>query len=150
MYTITNFVMDSPNLLNCLILIRNKPLSLPQSLSSSTSSSLSASLSPLLLRGAPDTARKLFRSFTPKRRMQLQMKVLPKVPKWWLKRDIRTRNPSDERRQHYIPPTYEISIEPGLKVNIKAVGVLYSRIVLQKIKTSDVNPRPGNQTPAAR
>jgi len=41
----------------------------------------SASSSPLglLLRGAPDTARILCRSFTPKRQRQLRVKNLPKV-----------------------------------------------------------------------
>jgi len=47
----------------------------------------SASSSLLLLRGAPDTARILFRSFTPKRHGQLQVKDLPKVPKWRLERE---------------------------------------------------------------
>ena len=47
----------------------------------------SASSSPLLLRGAPDTARILCQSFTPKHHRQLQAKNLPKVPTWWLKRD---------------------------------------------------------------
>jgi len=46
----------------------------------------SASLSPLLLRGTPDTARILCRSFTPKRHRQLRVKG-PKVPTWWLDRD---------------------------------------------------------------
>src|SRR6218665_2247552 len=46
-----------------------------------------ASSSPLLLRGAPDTARILCRSFTPKRHRQLQVKDLPKVPTWRLERD---------------------------------------------------------------
>src|SRR6218665_1751254 len=44
----------------------------------------SASSSPLLLRGAPGTARILCRSFTPKRHRQLQVKDLPKVPTWRL------------------------------------------------------------------
>src|SRR6218665_2352577 len=44
----------------------------------------SASPSPLLLRGAPDTARILCRSFTPKRHRQLRVKDLPKVPTWTL------------------------------------------------------------------
>jgi len=40
----------------------------------------SASSNPLLLRGAPDTALILCRSFMPKRHRQLQVKDLPKVP----------------------------------------------------------------------
>src|SRR6218665_2322710 len=47
----------------------------------------STSSSPLLLRGAPDTAQILCRSFTKKRHRQLQVKDLPKVPMWRLKRD---------------------------------------------------------------
>ena len=46
-----------------------------------------ASLSPLLLRGAPDTARILYRSFMLKRHRQLQVKNLPKVPTWRLEWD---------------------------------------------------------------
>jgi len=45
-----------------------------------------ASSSPLLLRGAPDTARILCRSFTPKRHRQLRVKDLPNVPTWWMSR----------------------------------------------------------------
>src|SRR6218665_497860 len=51
----------------------------------------SASLSPLLLRGAPDTARILCRSFMVKRYRQLRMKDLPKVHTWWLERDLNPR-----------------------------------------------------------
>jgi len=40
----------------------------------------------LLLRGAPDKARMLFRSLTPKRHRQLRVKDLPKVPTWRLSR----------------------------------------------------------------
>src|SRR6218665_547798 len=40
----------------------------------------STSSSPLLLRGAPDTARILCRSFTPKCHRQLRMKDFPRVP----------------------------------------------------------------------
>jgi len=47
----------------------------------------SASSSPLLLRGAPDTARIVCRSFTPMRHRQLWVKDLPKVPTWRLERD---------------------------------------------------------------
>src|SRR6218665_1779466 len=51
----------------------------------------SASSSPLLLRGAPDTARLLCRSSTPKRHWQLLVKDLPKVPTWRLERDSNPR-----------------------------------------------------------
>ena len=44
---------------------------------------------PLLLRGAPDTAWTLCRSFTPKHHRQLGVKDLPKVPMWQL--DSNTR-----------------------------------------------------------
>src|SRR6218665_3262601 len=47
----------------------------------------SAPSSPLLLRGAPDTARILCRNFTPKRHRQLKAKDLPKVPTWQLERE---------------------------------------------------------------
>jgi len=47
----------------------------------------SASSSPLLLRGAPDTARIPCRSFTSKRLMQLRVKDLPKVPTLRLERN---------------------------------------------------------------
>src|SRR6218665_143388 len=51
----------------------------------------SASSSPLLLRGAPDTARILCRSFTPKRHRQLRVKGLPKVSTWRIERDSNPR-----------------------------------------------------------
>src|SRR6218665_1915215 len=44
----------------------------------------SASSVPPLLRGAPDTAWILCRSFTPKRHRQLRVKDLPKVHTWRL------------------------------------------------------------------
>jgi len=47
----------------------------------------SASPSPLLLWGAPVTARILCRSFTPNRHRQLRANYLPKVPTWRLERD---------------------------------------------------------------
>ena len=56
----------------------------------------SASSSSLLFRGAPDTARILCRSFTPKRHRQLVVKDLPKVPTWRLERDP---NPRPSGRQ---------------------------------------------------
>src|SRR6218665_2410182 len=51
----------------------------------------SASSSPLLPRGAPDTARILCWSFTPKRHRQLHVKDLSKVPTWRLERDSNQR-----------------------------------------------------------
>src|SRR6218665_3830618 len=51
----------------------------------------SASFSQLLLRGAPDTAWILCRSFMPKRHRQLQVKDLSKVPTWRLERDSNPR-----------------------------------------------------------
>src|SRR6218665_1035155 len=51
----------------------------------------SAASSPLLLRGAPDTAGILCRSFTPKRHIQLRVKDLPKVPTWRLERNSNMR-----------------------------------------------------------
>ena len=42
---------------------------------------------PLLLGGAPDTARILCRNFTPKHHRQLWVKDLPKVPTWQLERE---------------------------------------------------------------
>ena len=47
----------------------------------------STSSSPLLLRGAPNTRRILYRSFTPKRHRKLRVKDLPKVPSWRLERN---------------------------------------------------------------
>src|SRR6218665_1799191 len=49
----------------------------------------SASSNPLLLRRAPDTARKLCRIITPKRHRQLRVKDLPKVTTWRLEREFR-------------------------------------------------------------
>jgi len=51
----------------------------------------SASSSPLLLRGAPDTARTLCRSFMPKHHRQLQVKDLEKFRMWWLEWDWNRR-----------------------------------------------------------
>ena len=51
----------------------------------------SASSSPLLFRGAPNSARILYRSFTPKRHRQLWVKDLYKVSTWRLKRDSNPR-----------------------------------------------------------
>src|SRR6218665_2235304 len=56
----------------------------------------SASSSSLLLRRAPDTARILCRSFTPKRHRQLRVKDSPRVPTWRLERDPNPR-PSDRK-----------------------------------------------------
>ena len=51
----------------------------------------STSSSPLLLWGAPDTARIPCRCFTPKRHRQTQVKDLPKVRTWWLEQDSKPR-----------------------------------------------------------
>ena len=51
----------------------------------------SAFSSPLLLRGAPDTARILCRSFASKRHRQLWVKDFPKVPTWRLERNSNPR-----------------------------------------------------------
>ena len=45
----------------------------------------------LLLRGAPNTARILCRSFTTERHRKLWVKLLPKVPTWRLKRNSNAR-----------------------------------------------------------
>ena len=52
----------------------------------------SSSLSSLLLRGFPDTARILCRSFTPKRHKQLRIKDLPWVSRWRIQRDSNMRH----------------------------------------------------------
>jgi len=57
---------------------------------------------PLLLRGAPDTARILRQNFTPKRHRQLWVKNLPKVPMWWLK-GSRTHDPLTQPMRHPRP-----------------------------------------------
>src|SRR6218665_2734749 len=64
----------------------------------------SASSSPLLLRGAPSTARILCGSFTPKRHRQLQGKDLPKVPMWRLERDWNPR--PFERKASNLPMSH--------------------------------------------
>ena len=51
----------------------------------------SASSSPILLKGAPDTARILCWNFTPKRHRQLRVKDLYKVPTWRMERDLNLR-----------------------------------------------------------
>src|SRR6218665_2205575 len=51
----------------------------------------SASSSPLLLRGAPNTARILCWSFTPKCHRQLRVKDLSKVSTWHPERDSNPR-----------------------------------------------------------
>src|SRR6218665_862751 len=48
----------------------------------------STSSSPQLLRGAPDRARILCQSFTPKRHRQLLAKDLLKVPTWRLEQEL--------------------------------------------------------------
>ena len=61
--------------------------------------------SPLLLRGAPDTARILCRSFTPKRLRQLQVKDLSKVSALRLERDSNPRPLG--RRALYLPMSHK-------------------------------------------
>ena len=67
----------------------------------------SASSSTLLLISAPDTARVLCRSFTPKRHRQLQVKDLPKVPMWRLERESNPlpsgRMVSTQPMRHHVP-----------------------------------------------
>ena len=67
----------------------------------------SASSSPLLLRSAPDTARMLCRSFTPKRPRQLWVKDLPKVPTWRLERELSPQPSgwklSTQPMRHHVP-----------------------------------------------
>ena len=67
----------------------------------------SASSSPLLLRSAPDIARILCQSFTPKRHSQLQVKDLPKDHTWRLERESNPR-PSGWKvsTQGWIRPTH--------------------------------------------
>src|SRR6218665_2611187 len=68
----------------------------------------SASSSPLLLRGAPDTARIMCRSFTPKRHRQLRVKDLSKAPTRRLERDSTLRTKGDESTNE--PPRPTISL----------------------------------------
>src|SRR6218665_3800778 len=77
----------------------------------------SVSSSPLLLRGAPETARILCRSFTPKRHRQLQVKDLPKVFTWRLERDSNPRpfgrKASNIPMRHHAPQVL-IHVSTGL------------------------------------
>jgi len=63
----------------------------------------SAFSSPLLLKGAPDTARTLCRNFMPKPHCsQLRVKNLPNVPTWRLERDSNPRPQStNEPPRHH-------------------------------------------------
>src|SRR6218665_3985889 len=70
----------------------------------------STSSSPLLLIGAPDTARILSRSCTPKRHRQLRVKDLSKV--------TRTHDPSDERHTNEQPCPISPTI-PGTITRIR-------------------------------
>src|SRR6218665_396495 len=67
----------------------------------------SAYSSPLLLRGAPDTARILCRYSTPKRHRQLRVKDLPKVLAWRLERETNPRpfgrKASTLPMRHHVP-----------------------------------------------
>jgi len=64
----------------------------------------SAFSSLLLLRGTPDTARILCRSFMPKRHRQLRVKDLPNVSTWWLERD--SKLPPFRRKALNIPMSH--------------------------------------------
>src|SRR6218665_3299030 len=84
----------------------------------------SASSSPLLPRGAPDTARILCRSFTPKRHRQLRVKELPKVRTWRLERDS---NPRPSGRQlstlpmsHLVPQCYFHVVSITMAISVVA------------------------------
>src|SRR6218665_2614384 len=63
----------------------------------------STTSSPLLLRSAPDTARILCRSFTPKCHRQLRVKDLPKIFTWRLERDSNLQ-PSERGESTNEPP----------------------------------------------
>src|SRR6218665_723569 len=93
----------------------------------------STSSSPLLLRGAPDTARILCRSLTLKRHRQLRVKDLPKDFPWWPECDwtsescadgraIGIRDPSNEKRQIYqlanTPHELNLQYNRDLKVHL--------------------------------
>ena len=79
----------------------------------------STSSSPLLLRGSPDTARILCRSFTPKRHGQL--KDLPKVPTWRLERDSNPqpfgRKATNLSMNHHAPRMHRMKTNSRLKLN---------------------------------
>src|SRR6218665_1130815 len=68
----------------------------------------STSSSPLLLRSAPDKARILCQSFTPKRHRQLQVKDLPKIPTWRLERDLNPRPSGLSMRHHISQVTWSV------------------------------------------
>src|SRR6218665_1926715 len=79
---------------NCrpIAYVRLHPLQSPYSfIHSGYFYSASSSRLGLLLRGAPDAARILCRSFTPKRHRLVRVKDLPKVPTWRLERDSNPR-----------------------------------------------------------
>src|SRR6218665_2572195 len=63
---------------------------------------------PLQLRGAPDTALILCRSFTPKRNRQLRVKDKSKVPKWRLVRDSNLR--PFQRKVPNLPMRYRVPL----------------------------------------
>src|SRR6218665_737242 len=74
----------------------------------------STSSSPLLLRGAPDTARIVRRSFTPKRHRQLRVKNLQKVPTGWLEQDSNPqpfgRNATNLPMSHHTPQSLFVKL----------------------------------------
>ena len=78
----------------------------------------SASSNPLLLRSAPETARILCRSFTPKRHRQLLVKDLPKVFTRRLERDSNPRpfgrKATNLPMSHYSPQKVRGTCTPDL------------------------------------
>ena len=95
----------------------------------------SVSSSPLLLRSAPDTARILCRSFTPKRHRQLQViiKDLPKVPKWRLERDSNMK--SSGRKTPNFPLSHHAPLSYGYK-STKYVTLFINRSINRLLNTS--------------
>src|SRR6218665_1920045 len=81
----------------------------------------SASSSPLLLSGAPHTARVLCWSFTPKHHRQLRVKDLPKVPTWRPERDSNQRafgqKATNLAMSHHAPHQFLMLHVPILRVH---------------------------------
>ena len=110
----------------------------------------SASSSPLLFRGAPDTARILCQSFTPKHHRQLRVKDLPKIPTWQLKWDSNPwpsgRKASTLPMRHHVPRTYHCLII-WFFLSIHIGNLLYSIVDLllqyAKLFTGILSPWKG-------
>src|SRR6218665_1828398 len=87
----------------------------------------SASSSPLPLRGAPNTARTLCQSFTPKRHRQLRVKNLSKVPTWQLERDSNQRpfgrKASNLPMSHHAPHLLDISCTYSVLILYSLVSI---------------------------